>query len=114
VRDGQPQWRQIDELVAEWRPAVLVVGMPYNMDGSESPMAKRARQFAELLGERYSLPVDTMDERLTSAEAGARLREQRRSGLRSKRLDRGDVDSLAARLIGESWLAGQDSGGEST
>jgi len=105
ARRGVPQWRAIDTLVGEWKPAVLVVGMPYNMDGSESAMTKRAARFASMLRERYTLPVETIDERLTSAEARLILGEQRRRGLRKKKTDKGDIDRLAAQLIGESWLS---------
>ena len=106
ARAGVPEWRDVDELVAEWEPEMLVVGVPYNMDDSESPMTARAREFAAELSARYGLPVETMDERLTSAEASMILREQRRDGRRKRRVRRADVDRVAARLIAESWLRG--------
>ena len=55
-REG-PQWGGIDALMRDWRPAVLVVGLPYNADGSEGAAAAAARGFAAELGERYALPV---------------------------------------------------------
>ncbi len=105
ARQGEPQWAEIDACVTEWKPSVLVVGMPYNMDGSHSPMTEKATQFADKLRERYQLPIDTIDERLTSVEASSLLREQRKLGLRRKNANRADIDSLAARLIAESWLS---------
>lgn len=104
AHQGEPAWAEIDAWVAEWKPAVLVVGMPYNMDGSESSMTQKATQFAHKLRDRYQLPIDTIDERLTSVEATGLLREQRKLGLRKKNANRADIDSLAARLIAESWL----------
>jgi putative Holliday junction resolvase len=104
ARDGQPDWHELDELMDEWQPGILVVGLPYNMDGSESPVTVCAREFGKCLAGRYHLPVDTLDERLTSAEAGMLLRDQRHRGLRRRRVRREDVDSLAAQLIAESWL----------
>ncbi len=104
AQDGEPNWQQLDELLAEWCPAMLVVGLPYNMNGSESSVTVRARAFAKRLRDRYDRPVELLDERLTSAEASMLLREQRRSGLRKRRVRREDVDSLAAQLIAESWL----------
>ena len=62
-----------------------------------------ARKFASDLAERYRMTVSTVDERLTSAEAANLLRDRRRQGL-TQRVRRGDVDSLAAQLIAESWL----------
>lgn len=103
-RVAGPDWAAIDRLVAEWRPAVLVVGLPYNDDGTCSPMTERVREFAVALGSRYALEVELVDERFTSAEAEDMLREERRTGRRRRRIRKGDVDRLAARLIAESWL----------
>ncbi len=74
------------------------------MDGTESPMTTAAIEFGHRLAEEFALPVDEVDERLTSAEAAAILREQRRSGQRRRKVRRGDIDGLAAQLIADSWL----------
>ena len=102
--NGEPDWQQFDNIVSEWGPDLLVVGMPYNMDGSESAMSEKAKVFAGVLAERYDLPVDMVDERLTSAEASSILKEQRRLGLKTKKINKAEIDSLAACLIAESWL----------
>lgn len=99
-----PEWSTVDRLVAEWQPGVLVVGLPYNEDGSPTPMTARARDFADALRARYALDVEFVDERFTSSEAEALLRAERRAGIRRRRVRKGDVDRLAARLIAESWL----------
>jgi len=104
TRNGTPIAQEVRKLIREWQPDALVIGVPYNMDGSKSPMADRVIEFGKILGEQHGLPVDTVDERLTSAEAKLMLREQRRSGQRRRRVRREDVDSLAAQLIAESWL----------
>lgn len=101
---GEPDWAALDRLLKEWNPALLVVGAPCEPDGSHGPSAGPALTFAARLGERYSLPVSLVDERLTSRAAEAILREQRQSGLRKRRVRSGEVDSLAARLIAETWL----------
>ena len=44
--DGEPEWHKLDGLVKEWQPDLIVVGLPYNSDGSESEMGSRARDFA--------------------------------------------------------------------
>ncbi len=82
VRSGEPDWEAIAGLIREWRPGALVVGLPYNMDLSEQDMTHRARHFAEQLTERFPLPVHTVDERLSSREAEAALKEQRQQGRR--------------------------------
>jgi len=99
-----PLWSAIDALIAEWRPAQAVVGLPYNVDDTESPMAGRARAFAAAVEARYQLPVDLVDERYSSLEAAERLRSARQSGLRRRRVEKADVDAAAACVILERWF----------
>ena len=106
--DGNPHWPALDKVVTEWRPDILIVGLPYNADGSESGMTARTRAFAAELEQRYKLPVSMVDERYTSAEAHAILKDQRRQGVRNKKLRKEDVDATAAQLIAESWLRTSD------
>ena len=113
ARGGAPDWPELDKLIKEWRPAQLVVGVPYNdartriagsgaSENSDSESA--AERFAGELEARYGLTVTRIDERLTSVEAESRLREQRRSGARTKKVRTGDVDAVAACVIAEMWL----------
>ena len=101
---GAPDWAAVGRCVREWAPARLLVGLPYNMDGTETVLTATCRAFAQELARRFGLPVDCVDERLTSAAATADLREARRSGARSRRVRREDIDAHAARLILETWL----------
>ncbi|MEH6576061.1 MAG: Holliday junction resolvase RuvX [Amphritea sp.] len=100
ARDGIPDWLKIELLVNEWQPCALVVGIPLNMDGTISDMARRARKFANRLHERYKLPCYLMDERLTSAEA--KQISLSRGG--SRNFKENSVDGIAAQLILESWF----------
>jgi putative Holliday junction resolvase len=100
-----PRWQTVDTLLKEWQPTVLVVGLPYNADGSESAMSAEARSFAAALTLRYALPVRLIDERYSSLEAEARLKSQRAAGLRKRRLGRADVDAAAAGVILERWFS---------
>ncbi len=104
ARSDQPDWAGISALIREWQPDLLVVGLPYNADGSDSAMTLAARAFAEELARRSALRVDTIDERHSSNEAQAHLREQRATGLRRRRLQREDIDREAARVIARQWL----------
>ena len=101
---GSPDWAAVERCIREWCPARLLVGLPYNMDGSETVLAGACRGFAAELVRRFGLPVEFVDERLTSAAATADLREARRSGARTRRVKREDIDANAARLILETWL----------
>lgn len=103
AREGVPDWPAIEKLVKEWRPSLLVVGLPLNMDGSVSPLAARAEKFSRQLHGRLKLPVETMDERLSSFEARGEILR----GNRSRDFKKHNVDGLSARLILESWFANQ-------
>ena len=100
AREGQPQWHEVEALVKEWQPAVLVVGEPFNMDGSDSELTERARKFARRLQGRFNLPFQMVDERLSSAEAKSLLAEQGHRGDYKEQ----PADSLAAHLILQTWL----------
>jgi putative holliday junction resolvase len=93
ARDGKPDWPTLKALVAEWAPNRLLVGLPLNMDGTDSPMAERARAFAGSLARRTGIAVTMVDERLTSRVAR----------------ERGDdrLHERAAVLIAETWLNDQ-------
>jgi putative holliday junction resolvase len=98
-------WEAVDAVIREWRPGVLVVGLPYNVDDSESAAAARARSFAGALAARYALPVELVDERYSSLEALERLKQARASGLRKRRVAKSDIDAGAARVILERWFS---------
>jgi putative holliday junction resolvase len=95
---GKPDWRAVAELIRPWAPVRLLVGLPLNMDGSDSDMSARATAFAEKLQRRTGIRVTMVDERLTSREARA---QQPR---RSQRASRGDHEQAAV-LIAQTWLA---------
>lgn len=99
-----PRWEAINSMMREWQPTLLVVGLPYNVDGSESGMSGAARGFAGELERRYALPVHLVDERYSSREAETRLRSERESGLRKRRVAKEDVDATAACVILERWF----------
>ena len=65
--DNATRFRIIGELIAEWRPARLVVGEPRHPDGAEHDMTLRSRRFANQLHGRFNLPVELVDERYSSA-----------------------------------------------
>ena len=96
---NEPRFRAIGRIVDEWQPAGFVVGRPRHADDSEHAIAKLAEKFARRLQARYHLPVEFIDETLTSAVAESQLRETRtRPGRKS------DVDALAAAIILQSFL----------
>ena len=102
-----PDWSAIEREVRALAPAQLVVGAPYNADGSEGALTRAARTFAAELERRFALPVHLIDERFSSLEAATQLKARRASGERRRRVRRADVDSAAAAVILGRWFAGE-------
>ncbi|MEC8000572.1 MAG: Holliday junction resolvase RuvX [Pseudomonadota bacterium] len=86
-------WTQLETIIQEWKPQVIIVGQPFNMDGSESEMMKEVKLFADILKERINIKIEFFDERLTSFEA--------------KQMDTSGkpIDDLAAKIILDGWLS---------
>lgn len=101
AKDGVPNWQQLESIIKEWQPDAFVVGLPLNMDGSESDMSRRALKFARRLEGRFGKPSFTHDERLSSFEAKGHVMAQ--GG--SRDFGRHSVDGLAAVIILEGFMA---------
>jgi putative Holliday junction resolvase len=91
---------RLKELIREKEVELILIGMPRNMDGSYGESAARVREFVTVLKETITVPIQTVDERLTSAQANRILKE---GGVRGS--DRkGKVDPMAAALMLRSYL----------
>jgi len=101
ARDTKSRFDAIGRIIAEWRPARLVVGLPLGLGGDPHAVSRRAQRFARQLTGRFGLPVTLVDERLTSAEAAERLRTLGRGGRQNKRLEH----PVAAQVILEDYFA---------
>lgn len=108
--DTGPDWGAVERVIREWRPSMLVVGVPYNMDGSTSELTSAALAFAGGLESRFGLAVRTVDERLSSREAEQELKRRRRSGELARRVRREDVDREAACVLLRQWFNGPSQG----
>ena len=107
-------WDGIEQLIRQWHPTALVIGLPLTMDGEEQETTRAVKIFGNQLNERYNLPVHYMDERLTSREASEMLgydgitspRRKSRPGKKVKKHQQQghDIDQVAAQLILQGWL----------
>lgn len=98
--DNARRFAAIARLIDEWHPVLLVVGLPLSLDGAEHDLTRRCRRFAQQLHGRFGLPVEQVDERLSSAAAEDTLRS---AGLDWKqRKER--IDAVAAQSILQSYL----------
>ncbi|MGL5757445.1 Holliday junction resolvase RuvX [Plesiomonas sp.] len=100
ARDGIPDWAQVEKLLKEWKPDLVVVGLPLNMDGTEQPVTALARKFANRIHGRFGQAIVLHDERLSTVEARSHLFSY--GGYRA--LDKGRVDATSASVILESWF----------
>ena len=101
-----PDWPAIAELIQEWQPELLVVGLPHNMDDERPhPLSESVHNFGKQLEQRYNLPVVWVDERLSSLEAEAQLANSGKS--RADKRDKATIDKLAAAIILQTWLNSQ-------
>jgi putative Holliday junction resolvase len=98
-----PDWQRLDGLLREWRPDMLLVGLPLMLDDSEQRNSRAARAFAAELEQRYRLPVRLVDERHSSQEATQRFAARRASGA-ARRKQATALDAVAAEIIVERWL----------
>lgn len=99
-RSFEQDVEKIRQLVAERRVQVLVVGLPYTMGGVLGFQAKQVQKFAKRLAQALQLPIEYVDERLTSFQAEQLLHAENRSPSRHKAL----IDRKAAAIILQQWL----------
>jgi putative Holliday junction resolvase len=90
----------LKQLVEEREASLLVVGLPYSMNGTLGFQAEQVQKFARRLSAALQLPVEYIDERLTSIEAEQQLKELKRFSSR----DKGAIDRRAATIILQQWL----------
>ncbi|HEY9622331.1 MAG TPA: Holliday junction resolvase RuvX [Crinalium sp.] len=99
-RSFQDDVEKIRAIAQERQVQVLVVGLPYTMDGTLGSQAKQTQRFAQRLSKVLELPVEYVDERLTSFAAEQLLLDEGRSPSR----DKGSIDRKAAAIILQQWL----------
>jgi putative Holliday junction resolvase len=96
TKENAPRFARIAELVEQWQPDLLVLGLPLDADGTDTPLCTRIRRFAQQLHGRFGLPVKLVDERYSSAVA--------EGAMRPGRADKAMVDAAAAAVILQAWL----------
>lgn len=103
AKHGEPDWQKLEALVQKWHPKALVVGMPQAVDenGPElQTIAKKVEAFIEELKKHFSIPIYTVNEALTTKAARELIYDE----FGYKGLTKKPVDSLAAKIILETWM----------
>ncbi|MDC6460386.1 Holliday junction resolvase RuvX [Gammaproteobacteria bacterium] len=94
-KNNVTNWSKIHSIVEEWRPELILVGKPLNMDGTDSDIMKTVNIFFEKLNKITNIPCEYIDERLTSFEARQNLLE----------IKTDLVDAHAAKILIDHWLS---------
>ena len=100
AESGEPNWDELDIIVRDWQPKLFVVGNPINMDGSDSDMKEKSDKFSNLIRQRYNIPVELMDERLSTREAKERMKSDSDHLVDAS----ADTHQISAQIILESWF----------
>ena len=102
AQSGQlKDWSKLEEILIEYKPHTILVGLPLNMDGSESEMSERAKAFGESLSSRTSIPVEFVDERLSSWE----VKKKSQESSKHKQKKTSKIHEQSACLIAQTWLS---------
>lgn len=99
---NEVRFKRITELIQEWQPILLVVGLPLSLDGAETEMTQLCKKFARRLNGRFNLPVALIDERYSSAHASQLLNQTGIKGRAQKTM----LDQVAAQTILQSYFDG--------
>ena len=102
AKHGTPRWEQIQALLDEWKPDLVVVGLPLHDDGSMSEMAERAKKFGQRIHGRFGVHVEFINEYHSTREAREHLNYRGKAGDQD-----GKLDATAASVILERWLGEQ-------
>jgi len=94
-------WSELEEILNEYKPHTILVGLPLNMDGSESEMSERAKAFGESLSSRTSIPVEFVDERLSSWE----VKKMEKEDSKHKQKKASKIHEKSACLIAQTWVS---------
>ena len=92
--NDQVNWNEISVLLDEWKPELIIIGKPLNMDGSDSDIMKQVEKFYQKLKNTYDINLEYIDERLTTFEAKQILEDT----------DINQVDANAAKILIDNWF----------
>ena len=93
-KDGKVNWEEINKLINEWKPELIIVGKPLNMDGTDSEIMKKVDRFFKKLKSLHQARYEYIDERLTTFEAKQILAENKNN----------NIDANAAKILIENWF----------
>ena len=104
IKNETPSWEQLDQIVSDYKPVLAIIGYPGKNNKQTSLLADKIEKFGSAIEKHYKMPTILFDETYSTTIARQELRDLRRDGTLSRRIKRGQVDSMAAKIILEQWL----------
>ena len=104
IKNETPNWEQLDQIVSDYKPDLAIIGYPGKNNEQTSLLADKIEKFGSAIEKHYKMPTILFDETYSTTIARQELRDLRRDGTLSRRIKRGQVDSMAAKIILEQWL----------
>ena len=104
IKNENPNWEQLDQIVNDYKPDLAIIGYPGKNNKQTSLLADKIEKFGSAIEKHYKMPTILVDETYSTTIARQELRDQRKDGILSRRIKRGQVDSMAAKIILEQWL----------
>ena len=104
IKNETPNWEQLDQIVNDYKPDLAIIGYPGKNNKQTSLLADKIEKFGSAIEKHYKMTTILFDETYSTTIARQELRDLRRDGTLSRRIKRGQVDSMAAKIILEQWL----------
>ena len=104
MKNGNPDWNALKQLIEEYRPTTIILGKPDVKDKSSEALMKKIEAFKEILEMDLNQNVEWALEHLTTEDAKEKLKLQRQEGILSRRIIKGQVDSMAAAIFLQDWM----------
>ena len=104
MKNGNPDWNALKQLIEEYRPTSIILGKPDVKDKSSEALMKKIEAFKEILEMDLNQNVEWALEHLTTEDAKEKLKLQRQEGILSRRIMKGQVDSMAAAIFLQDWM----------
>ena len=104
MKQEHPNWNQLDQIINDYKPDFAVIGSPGRTSQETSALTEKVENFASAIEKRYTMFTELFDESYTTRLATEELKNQRKTGILNKKIKKGQVDSMAAKILLEHWL----------
>ena len=104
MRNGSPDWDLVERLIKEYRPSTIILGKPKVIDESSETLMKKIKTVKRSLERDFSQNVEFIPEHLTSKDAKEKLKVRRQEGILSRKIMKGQIDSMAAAIFLQDWM----------